>query len=334
MDLPEGIGRFRVELDESYRPLPSVCLALLTIWLLSAFSWTINTYKNRHFQMNNLQWMLASVPLIKAVQLMLSFLFWYSCVYHEICSLWLSFGVYITGVLFQTASLVSFLLISHGYCIMCERLSATERRATAALGFVFYLSLVGYKASVPYFTVLLLLNYLISFYLIFHLIAQNLSVLSEQLTFIEDEDVRDMHDAVYTKYIMFKKFQGAMQVAAIAETVIYINVDTSSENYWLRFLVKEWAQLCISMYIGWTFRSKGLAPRFFVMPTIKSQGDMTVPPVYSVEMDAATFKDFNCNEWHIGVPISSSCDKSSMDSIVVVIQHPHPLRLPTATTAS
>lgn len=33
-------------------------------------------------------------------------------------------------------------------------------------------------------------------------------------------------------------------------------------------------------------------------------------------------------------PISSSCDKSSMDSIVVVIQHPHPLRLPTATTAS
>ncbi|KAG8643397.1 hypothetical protein MANES_11G035900v8 [Manihot esculenta] len=306
MDLPEGIGRFRVELDESYRPLPSVCLALLTIWLLSAFSWTINTYKNRHFQMNNLQWMLASVPLIKAVQLMLSFLFWYSCVYHEICSLWLSFGVYITGVLFQTASLVSFLLISHGYCIMCERLSATERRATAALGFVFYLSLVGYKASVPYFT----------------------------LTFIEDEDVRDMHDAVYTKYIMFKKFQGAMQVAAIAETVIYINVDTSSENYWLRFLVKEWAQLCISMYIGWTFRSKGLAPRFFVMPTIKSQGDMTVPPVYSVEMDAATFKDFNCNEWHIGVPISSSCDKSSMDSIVVVIQHPHPLRLPTATTAS
>ncbi|XP_021688532.1 uncharacterized protein LOC110670699 isoform X2 [Hevea brasiliensis] len=284
--------------------------------------------------MNNLQWTLASVPLIKALQLMLSFLFWYSCFYHEICSLWLSFGVYITGVLFQTASFVSFLLISHGYCIMCERLSATERRATAALGCVFYLTLVGYRASVPYFTVLLLLNYLISFYLIFRQIAQNLSVLREQLTFIEDEDVREMHDAVYTKYIMFKKFQGAMQIVAMAETVIYINVDTSSENYWLRLLVKEWAQFCILIYIGWTFRSQGLAPRFFVMPTIKSEGDIMVPPVYSIEMDATTFKDFNCNEWHIGVPISSSCDKSSMDSIVVVIQNPHPLKLPTVTTAS
>ncbi|XP_002515993.2 uncharacterized protein LOC8273808 isoform X2 [Ricinus communis] len=334
MDLPESIGPFRVEIDESYRPLPSVYLALLSIWLVSAFSWTINTYKNRNFQTNNLQWTLTSVPLIKALQLMLSFLFWYFCFYHEICSLWLSFGVYITGVLFQTASFISFLLISHGYCIMCERLSLTERRATAALGCVFYLTLVGYRASVPYFTVLLLLNYLISFYLIFHQISQNLSMLREQLTFIEDEDVQDMHEAVYTKYVMFKKFQGAMQIVVMAETVIHINMDASSENYWLRLLLKEWAQFCILLYIGWTFRSQVLAPRFFVMPTVKSEGEVLVPPIYSMEMDAATFKDFNCGQWHIGVPISSSYDRSSLESVVVVIQHPHPLRLPTATISS
>jgi hypothetical protein len=65
----------------------------------------------------------------------------------------MSFGVYVTGVFFQTACFVSFLLISHGYCIMCEHLSVTERRTTAALGCVFYLTLVGYRASVPYFTV-------------------------------------------------------------------------------------------------------------------------------------------------------------------------------------
>lgn len=65
----------------------------------------------------------------------------------------MSFGVYVTGVIFQTASFVSFLLIAHGYCIMCERLSVTERRTTASLGCVFYLTLVGYRASVPYFSV-------------------------------------------------------------------------------------------------------------------------------------------------------------------------------------
>ena len=128
----------------------------------------------------------------------------HSCFHHQICSLWMSFGVYVTGVLFQTASFVSFLLISHGYCITCERLSLTERRTTASLGCVFYLTLVGYRASVPYFAVLLILNYMISFYVIFHHISQNLSVLREQLSFIEDENVQAMHDAVYAKYIMFK----------------------------------------------------------------------------------------------------------------------------------
>ncbi|CAI8614200.1 unnamed protein product [Vicia faba] len=102
------------------------------------------------------------------------------------------------------SAFVSFLLISHGYCIMCEHLSLNERRSTAALACVFYLTLVGYKASVPYFTVLLLLNYFISFYVIFHHISQNLLVLREQLSIIENEDVRAMHDAVYKKYIMFK----------------------------------------------------------------------------------------------------------------------------------
>lgn len=77
----------------------------------------------------------------------------YSCFYFQTCSLWISFGVYVTGILFQTASFVSFFLISHGYCIMCERLSVPERRTMAALGCVFYLILVGHRASVPYFTV-------------------------------------------------------------------------------------------------------------------------------------------------------------------------------------
>lgn len=319
-------------LDDSYRPLPALYLSFLFIWFFSACSWTFNTYKNRHFQINNLQWTLASLPLIKALQLTLSFLFWYSCFYLQLCSLWMSFGVYVTGVLFQTVSFVSFLLISHGYCITCERLSVTECRTTAALGCVFYLTLIGYRASVPYFTVLLLLNYMISFYVIFHHISQNLLVLREQLTFIEDEDVQPMRDAVYMKYRMLKKFQGAMQIVAMAEIVIYINIDDSSENYWLRLLVREWAQFCIFLYIGWTFRSQELAPRFSVMPTLKSKVDLMVPPIYRIEMDATTFREFQSHEWHIGVPTSVR-DESSRDSVLVIIQHPNAYR-PTTILSS
>ena len=32
---------------------------------------------------------------------------------------------------------------------------------------------------------------------------------------------------------------------------IYMNMDNSSENYWIRLLVREWAQFCIFVYIGY-----------------------------------------------------------------------------------
>ncbi|XP_047174397.1 uncharacterized protein LOC124842026 isoform X1 [Vigna umbellata] len=320
--------------DESYSSLPWLYLMFLSIWFVSACSWTFYTYKTRHTQWNNLQWTLASVPLIKALQLMLSFLFWYSCFNFQACSLWMSFGVYVTGVLFQTAAFVCFLLISHGYCIMCERLSLTERRSTAALACIFYLTLIGYKACVPYFSVLLLLNYFVTFYIIFHHISQNLLVLREQLSLIENEDIQPMYDAVYKKYTIFKKFQGAMQIVATAETVIYMNMNDSSENYWLRLLLREWAQFCIFVYIGWIFRSHDLAPNFSVMPITKCKGDTLVPPIYSIEMDAATFKDFSSHEWHIGVPTSASHVESSKNDVLVIIQHPRAQRLRNIDTFS
>ncbi|KAL8458321.1 hypothetical protein ACS0TY_035162 [Phlomoides rotata] len=309
--------------DACYKPLPPLYFAFMLIWGFSAISWTFNTYANSHFQPNKLQWMLASVPWIKALQLSLSFLFWYSCFYSNMCSLWMSFGVYIMGVLFQTSAFVSFFLISHGYCITCHRLSLSERRTMALLGCVFYLTLVGYRASVPYFPVLLLFNYLIVFYVIFNHISQNLMDLRDQLSFIEDEDVQAMRDAVYTKYIMFKKFQGAMHIVAVSELAMFISMDSSVESYWIRLLVREWAQFFIFMYIGWIFRSQQqLAPRFSVMPVLRSKGVSAVPPIYSIEMDAETFKEFRKHEWHIGVP-TLPFKGSLKDSVLVVIQQPH-----------
>ncbi|KAL7099938.1 hypothetical protein ACP275_09G118000 [Erythranthe tilingii] len=309
--------------DTSYKPLPPLYFAFAIIWILSAVSWTLNTHKYRHFQQpNKLQWMLASVPWIKSLQLSLSFLFWYSCYYSNVCSIWMSFGVYIMGILFQTSAFGSFFLISHGYCITCHRITLTERRSMATMGCAFYFTLVGYKASIPYFSVLLLLNYLVVFYVIFDHVSRNLIVLRDQLSFIEDEDVQAMHDAVYTKYIMFKKFQGAMHIVAVSELAILISLDNSLETFWMRLVVREWAQFFIFMYIGWIFRCQDFAPRFSVMPTWSSKGETIVPPIYSIEMDAATFKGFTSHEWHIGVP--TLLNKGSVkDSVVVVIRQPH-----------
>uniref|UniRef100_A0A0E0C610 Uncharacterized protein n=1 Tax=Oryza meridionalis TaxID=40149 RepID=A0A0E0C610_9ORYZ len=280
-------------LSTAYQPLPSLYLGFLAIWAASGFSWAFSSWRSRHFQVNNLQWILALVPLIKALQMALS----YSCVHLQTCSLWMSFGVYVTGILFQTASFVSFMLISHGYCIMCERLSIRERRTTAGLGCLLYLSLIGYKAAVPYFTVFLLINYFMSFYIIFRRTSQNLMVLREQLNFIEEEDIHSLHGALNTKYTMFKRFQGTMQVAVVAFIMVYMRADDTPDNYWFRVLVREWVQFCI-------FMIPEASLHLPVVPLMKSTWEIAMPPIYSVEMDAADFKGLVSDHWHVGVRLS------------------------------
>lgn len=86
---------------------------------------------------------------------------------------------------------------------------------------------------------------------------------------------------------------------------IFINMGDSLENYWFRLLIREWTQFCIFLYIGyvcssfnvlfsyckhiitsfkfrWTFWPQEWAPRFSVMPTLKSKGEIMMPPIYSI----------------------------------------------------
>ncbi|CAA6666024.1 unnamed protein product [Spirodela intermedia] len=286
------------EVDGSYRGLPSLYLGLLAVWSISTCYLGVNTWRNRHFQLNNLRWILGSAP--------------HSCYNLETCSLWMSFGVYVSGIFYQTTTFVCFLLISHGYCIMCEQLSINEQRRTATLACFLYFTLVGYRADVPYSTVFMLLCYFLAFYMIFCHISQNLVALREQLSSsYPDGSIHGMHDAMHTKFTVYKKFQGAMQIVAVIEVAI---------------VAREWTQFCIFMYIGWIFRPQEISPLFSVMRMVKSRGVRVPLPVYRVEIDAADFRDLASQSLQVGVVSSQSPfprrPAGSIDQLLVVVQHP------------
>ncbi|CAD6340729.1 unnamed protein product [Miscanthus lutarioriparius] len=339
-------------LSNGYQPLPLLYLGFLAIWAASGFSWAFSTWRNRHYQANNLQWILSLVPLIKALQMALSFLFWYSCVHLQTCSLWMSFGAYVTGILFQTASFVSFVLISHGYCIMCERLSIRERRTTAALGCLLYLSLIGYKAAVPYFTVshssgqlfCVILHHISAYFpesysstgaAQFHRRGRHPFLARRAEHKVYNVQVSPFFPTVsvlicLSKIAMFvssvsrfffRRFQGTMQVAAVAFIMVYMRADDTSENYWFRVLVREWVQFCIFMYIGWNFRIPEASLHLHTIPLMKSAWEITMPPIYSVEMDAADFKGLVSDQWHVGMRTGSGC---SAQPLPVLVQNPCP----------
>lgn len=104
------------EWEDSYRPLPFLFFGLLMIWTILVGAWTLNTWSKRRWQVcvcftaageaslplhhpfqppplvvtfffqthllsylqqtSNLQWILTAVPVLKALVLGLSFVFW------------------------------------------------------------------------------------------------------------------------------------------------------------------------------------------------------------------------------------------------------------------
>ncbi|MCO5556755.1 hypothetical protein L7F22_010307 [Adiantum nelumboides] len=308
------------EWQESYKPLPFLHFGLLIVWMVLVAIWTLNTWSKRHWQTSNLQWILTSVPLLKALVLGLSFVFWYFCLNLSSCSFWVAFGVFVTRIFFETACFIGFLLISHGYCIMYEQLSISERRSIAGLSSLLYLTLTGYKAAVPQFAVLVVAIYLILLYVIFLHVSKNLNVLREQLQHIQAEGVQIMQTAVHTKYSMFKKFQGAMAAIVVAEIVMHSRGEGVANEYWIRLLVREWVEIAIFFYIGWTFRSREVTPFFTVIPTLHSHDQRMLPPIYSIEMNQTEFNNLDFKEWHIGV--STPLKGDDQKPMLVIVRNP------------
>lgn len=304
--------------QESYKPLPFLYFGLLMAWTVLVAIWALNTWSKRQWQTSNLQWVLTSVPVLKALVLGLSFVFWYSCLNLSACSFWVAFGVFVTRIFFETACFIAFLLISHGYCIMCEQLPVSERRSIAGLSSILYLTLTGYKAAVPQFTILVVVIYFILLYVIFLHVSKNLNVLREQLQHIQDEGVQIMHSAIHTKYSMFKKFQAAMLTIVIAEVLMHTRADGVANEYWIRLLIREWTEIAIFFYIGWTFRSRDVTPFFTFIPTLHSQDQRMLPPIYSIEMNQCEFNNLDFKEWHIGVPTPSAKGDDKKPMLVIV----------------
>ncbi|XP_024389897.1 uncharacterized protein [Physcomitrium patens] len=290
--------------------------------MVLVLAWTFNTWTKRQWQISNLQWLLTVVPVLKSLVLGLSFIFWYSCLTLSFCSFWVAFGVFVSRIFFETACLIAFLLIAHGYCIMHENLSVSERRSIAGLASLLYLTLIGYKAAVPQFAVLVVLIYGFLLYIIMVHIARNLSVLREQLQQIQVEGVHMMHTAVYTKYIIFKRFQRGILMLFVVEILMHARADGMVNEYWMRLLARECAEIAIFLYIGWTCRSKEPTLYFSVAPTIHLSGQRILPPIYSVEINEKQFNNLDHKEWHIGVPTSISENASTHRPMLVIVQNP------------
>ncbi|GAQ89821.1 hypothetical protein KFL_005660050 [Klebsormidium nitens] len=309
--------------EESYKPLPVIFLVLFGIWAALLALWCVNTWTKRRYQLSNLQWALTSVPLLKTLVLGMSLVFWYSCLSLDTCSFWVAFGVFVSRIFFETSCFVAFLLLAHGYCITHEQLTLTERRKIAVLAGLLYLTLTGYKAALPQFSVLVAVIYLLLLFVIFHQTGVNLAHLRAQQQGILEDGLQGMYCAVHSKYRMFRRFQGAMAFTLVVEVLMHAGGEGMADEYWIRLLVREVLELGIFAFIGWTFRSRQQSPFFAVIPTVQEEeGPRKLPPIHSVEMDENEFRSADFRDWHIGVPASAAYGAPYGPAMIVIVQNP------------
>eukprot|EP00243_Klebsormidium_subtile_P002692 TRINITY_DN15469_c0_g2_i1.p1 TRINITY_DN15469_c0_g2~~TRINITY_DN15469_c0_g2_i1.p1 ORF type:complete len:488 (+),score=109.98 TRINITY_DN15469_c0_g2_i1:529-1992(+) len=309
--------------EESYKPLPVIFLVLFGVWATLLALWCVNTWSKRRYQLSNLQWALTSVPLLKTLVLGMSLVFWYSCLSLDTCSFWVAFGVFVSRIFFETSCFVAFLLLAHGYCITHEQLTLTERRKIAVLAGLLYLTLTGYKAALPQFSVLVAVIYLVLLYVIFHQSGVNLAHLRAQQQGILEDGLQGMYCAVHSKYRMFRRFQGAMAFTLVVEVLMHAGGEGMADEYWIRLLVREVLELGIFAFIGWTFRSRQQSPFFAVIPTVQEEeGPRKLPPIHSVKMDENEFRKADFRDWHIGVPASAAYGAPYGPAMIVIVQNP------------
>ncbi|CAI7801783.1 unnamed protein product, partial [Closterium sp. NIES-53] len=322
--------------EEEYRPLPLLFVCSLAIWTVLFGVWIWNTWVKRQWQTSYLQWALALVPALKCVVLSLSFFFWHWCLHFDSCSFWVAFGVFVSRIFFETTCFIMFLLIAHGLGITQDSLSMAQRRSIAGLSGMLYISITAYKAALPHFQIILTGVYTLLLYAIFSNVARRMGALQEQLRQAEAEGAAveggagsALYPALLHRLALFRRFQGAMLAIVFIEIILQTKSDVLGP-YWVRLQLREVAEIAVFLFIGWTFRSRVMAPIFMLLPAEQH----ALPPIHRVDMDDKGFQRLRSKDWTIGIcttSVSSSASGAAGSAgfacnagapMVVVVQNP------------
>ncbi|CAI5465772.1 unnamed protein product [Closterium sp. Yama58-4] len=293
--------------EEEYRPLPLLFVCSLAIWTVLFGVWIWNTWVKRQWQTSYLQWALALVPALKCVVLGLSFFFWHWCLHFDSCSFWVAFGVFVSRIFFETTCFIMFLLIAHGLGITQDSLSMAQRRSIAGLSGMLYISITAYKAALPHFQIILTGVYTLLLYAIFSNVARRMGALQEQLRQAEAEGAAveggagsALYPALLHRLALFRRFQGAMLAIVFIEIILQTKSDVLGP-YWVRLQLREVAEVAVFLFIGWTFRSRVMAPIFMLLPAEQH----ALPPIHRVDMDDKGFQRLRSKDWTIGICTTS-----------------------------
>ena len=258
-----------------YTALPSLYSACLAVWLsltLLWYYWSFVVFRDTSLLFCRA---VAGIPAIKCVVLIFATAYWSTCVAWDMCSFWMSVSLVNTHLVFETAQVVLFLLISKGWRVTRSGFPSSEWRGIIMAMSGFYMGnsiitvLQGGVLTGRGFWIASAVLYGLMYAYIVRNTARQLRTLSRQVGMLQNRGQQALPEQLTAplrkKFVMFVCFLVLVLASACIEVLAHA-LAAENGKIWLVLVAYEVSNLVILGTIGWIFRPREHSPFFFMVP--------------------------------------------------------------------
>lgn len=260
-----------LDIQGPYEPLTGVYAFVLACWFLMTVGWIYITFFVHRELAVALCKFSTGLPLLKLLDVVLGVTFWTTCNEWAMCSYWLGVALENVHLIYETMTVMVFLLVAKGWNITRYRIGVEDWRLIVVVISLFYMSLSiilvlenGVLDTVGFWIAIGVI-YGIVYYILFKNVLEQLRKLNIQVSLLEPNmpptiigPLLEKHRMyVILLFLIFCSF--SIEIACNA-------IIAKTATLWKTLCVYEVSNMLIFLAIGFMFRPREYSPFFFMVP--------------------------------------------------------------------
>ena len=272
LNLPKGYFAISPK-QKDYAYIATMYIVLCTLWTGIAIYWNYAVYFKYLENCPLVCRLISIVPVIKCVVMAIGVGFWQTCTDWKMCSFWLQVALVNIHLIYETAIMVSLLLLGLGWTITRQELEGHEWRGVVCMMTSFYIgnSIIlvlqttdrNYSNIITANAILYSIAYL---YIAFSALVQ-LRRVSSHVKMLRSSMAPEFTAPLKFKREMFIVFMMMTFLSIIAEATTQIIV-ASFEGFGPFIAIYEIGNFIAISIIGYYFRPRPYSPFFLMEPRI------------------------------------------------------------------
>ena len=316
--------------------------AIFAFWSSVACVWnylTFYVYQNVPQTSIQLSKLLAILPNMKAMTLLWSCIFWYECFQYKYCDKWLAIAVINCQLLYEIATIFTFIVIAKGWSIVKEDIESHEWRQIWTIIILYYIVMsllliikndgATQETNTAVIICAILLYTIVYAYLLYE-VKQHCEDMSEQIEGLTGLGISTrITKPIYLKARMYNSFFAVVLLSFVMEFALHCyNLD--DKNYDVILISYELFNIAILIPTLLFFRPLLHSPFFFMIPSNVDNGEDTAFLIESNEEEPHVLSErrrYNKNYAQIELINREDTNNQNTPARMIVIRNPNSVHL-------